>query len=137
MRPRFSIDLIVPGEPADVWRRLWDLDRHTAAVPLTTATGGPLGPGVRFRGRTGVGPLGFDDVMVVRGWEEPRHAVVDKVGPVLRGTIEATLEPVRDGTLLRWRQSFGATFLPDRVVALAGPVVRTGYLGALRRITAP
>ena len=42
--PDFEIDLLVPGHPEDVWARLWDLDRHTAAVPLTTVHGGSLGP---------------------------------------------------------------------------------------------
>jgi carbon monoxide dehydrogenase subunit G len=137
MAPQFTVDLVVPGSPAQVWQRLWDLDRHTAAVPLTTVTGDPLGPGARFSGRTAVGPLGFDDDMVVRTWDPPRRAVVDKVGRVVTGSIVATLEPVADGTLLRWRQTYGAARVPGRVAALTLPAVRAAYRSALRRITAP
>lgn len=137
MAPRFTIDLVVPGRPAEVWERLWDLDRHTAAVPLTTVSGEPIGQGARFTARTAVGRLGLDDVMVVRSWEPHRRAVVEKVGRVLRGSIEVTLAPVTDGTLVRWRQTYGATLVPDRLAGLARPAVRAAYRSALRRITAP
>lgn len=135
-RPAFSLELAVAAPPAVVWERLWDLDRHTAAVPLTTVSGGPPGPGATFTGRTALGPLGFDDDMVVRAWDPPRRAVVDKVGRVLRGSVEVVLEPTDAGTVLRWRQSYGAALVPDRLAALARPGVRTAYLLALRRITA-
>lgn len=137
MAPEFSVDLVVPGSPDQVWQRLWDLGRHSAAVPLTTVTGAPLGPGARFSGRTAVGGVGFDDDMVVRSWDPPHRAVVDKVGRVVKGSIVATLEPVADGTLLRWRQTYGAALVPDRLTALARPAVRAAYRSALRRITAP
>lgn len=137
MTARFTIDLVVAGTPAQVWERLWDLDRHTVTVPLTTVTGGPLGAGARFTGRTAVGPVGFDDDMVVRTWEPPVRAVVDKVGRVLHGSIEVTLEPALAGTHVRWRQSYGAALVPDPVAALARPAVRAAYRSALRRITAP
>ncbi len=136
MTPGFALDVLVPGTPGQVWERLWDLDRHTATVPLTTVTGGPLGAGARFTGRTAVGPVGFDDDMVVRAWDPPRRAVVEKVGRVLRGSIEVTLEPAPGGTLVRWRQAYGAALVPDRLAALARPAVRAAYRSALRRITA-
>ncbi|SOC56195.1 Immediate-early protein 2 [Ornithinimicrobium cerasi] len=136
--PAFDLSLSVRGAREEVWERLWDLDRHTAAVPLTVVTGGPLGPGSRFVGRTALGPVGFDDVMVVREWDPPRRCVVEKVGTPLRGTIVATLQPDTHGrTRVRWRQSFAVTRLPDRLVALARPAVRAAYLLALRRITRP
>ena len=135
--PAFAIDLPVPGPPAEVWGRLWDLDRHTAAVPLTVVSGGPLGPGVRFVGRTRLGPVHVDDVMVVREWDPPRRCVVEKVGSPLGGRIEATLEPAPGGTRLRWRQRYVVAGVPDALVALARPAVRAAYLQALRRITRP
>lgn len=143
-QPTFSLELAVPGDPAQVWARLWDLDRHTAAVPFTSAGGGPLGAGTRFVARTAVGSLGFDDDMVVREWDPPHRAVIDKVGRVLTGSIEVTLDPVGEApdegdgsTRLRWRQTYGATRVPDRVAGLARPAVRAAYRSALRRITRP
>lgn len=135
--PEFAFDVLVEDPPEQVWERLWDLRRHTATVPLTTVAGEPLREGARFTGRTAVGPLGFDDDMVVRTWEPPRLAVVDKVGRVLTGTITVTLTPTARGTSVRWRQSYGAALVPDRLAALARPAVRTAYRSAVRRITAP
>ena len=133
----FWFDLLVPGPPPQVWERLWDLERHTRAIPLTTVGGGPLQDGVRFTARTGLGRLGFDDVMVVREWEPPHHAVIEKVGRVLGGRIEVTLRPAGADTRLRWEQNYSATAVPDRVAALASPGVRAAYLRSVRQIARP
>ena len=135
--PTFSLELTVPGAPGQVWARLWDLDRHTAAVPLTTVDPVPLAAGASFVARTGLGRAGFDDVMVVRAWDPPRRAVIDKVGRVLTGSIEVTLEPDGDDTRVRWTQSYGAAKVPHRLAALARPAVRAAYRSAVRRITRP
>lgn len=119
-----------------MWERLWDLSRHTAAVPLTVVTGGPLAQGVTFVGRTGLGPLQFDDPMVVREWEPPYRCVVQKVGGILGGRIEAVLEPVgNDRTLLTWKQDYSVGPIPGPLLGLSAPVVRAGYAQALRKIT--
>lgn len=130
----FWFDLLVPGPPAQVWERLWDLERHTLAIPLTTVGDGPLDEGVRFTARTGLGPVGFDDVMVVRLWQEPHRAVIEKVGPVLGGRIDATLTPAGPDTRIRWEQSYAVRGLPDHLAAVAAPTVRAGYLRVVRTI---
>lgn len=137
-RPAFTIELLVPGPPEDVWRRLWDLDRHTGAVPLTVVSGPSPRQDSTFVARTAVGPLGFDDVMQVREWEPPHRAVVVKVGRVLGGRIEARLEAAAGpdpSTRLLWHQEVVATGVPDRLARLAVPVVAAGYRRALRQIT--
>ena len=137
-RPAFELELLVPGTPDAVWARLWDLRRHTEAVPLTVVRGPALRAGSAFVARTAVGPLGFDDVMEVRSWEPSRRAVVVKVGRVLGGTIVARLAPDgAGGTRLHWCQEVAATGVPDRLARLAVPAVRAGYRRALRQITAP
>lgn len=147
-RPAFEIDLLVHGPPQQVWDRLWDLRRHTAAVPLTRvrreqAPGGrvaehaPLDLGATFTARTGLGPLAVDDVMVVQEWEPPRHAVVVKTGRVLRGTIEVTLRPAGRDTRLRWVQTYGVPVVPDTLAGVVHPAVRAAYTRTLRQITTP
>lgn len=136
-RSAFEIDLLAPGPPVAVWERLWDLDRHTAAIPLTTVHGGTLGPGASFTARTAVGPVGFDDEMEVLEWAPPRHAVIAKVGRVLRGRIEVDLRAAGPDTRVRWRQTYGAAGVPDTLAGYAAPAVRAGYLTALRRLTRP
>ncbi|MGC5582732.1 SRPBCC family protein [Ornithinimicrobium sp. W1665] len=134
-RPFFELDLLVPGSPEEVWTRLWDLDRHTRAVPLTAVQGPPPRPGSTFVARTAVGPVGFDDVMEVREWDPPHRAVVVKVGRVVRGRIEARLTPDGAGrTRVRWRQEVGAAGVPRPLARLAVPAVAAGYRRSLRRI---
>ena len=156
-RPAFEGDLLVAGPPEQVWARLWDLDRHTSAIPLTTvaadlATSGErdaaaapspsgLRQDARFTARTALGPVGFDDDMVVRAWDPPRRAVIDKVGRVLTGRIEVHLRPAGPDTQLRWAQTFGAGLgtlrVPGAVAGLAARPVRAAYRQALVRITRP
>ncbi|WP_298888413.1 SRPBCC family protein [uncultured Serinicoccus sp.] len=133
----FWFDVLVPGAPEQVWERLWDLDRHTAAIPLTTTLGGPLAPGARFVARTRLGPVKIDDEMVVRLWEPHRHAVVEKVGRLLTGRIEVTLRPAGADTRLRWEQRYAVAGVPDALAALAAPAARAAYLRAVRQITRP
>lgn len=134
-RSSFTFDLVVPGDPAVVWERLWDLDRHTSTIPLTTVRGGPLSLATTFVGRTALGPVGFDDVMVVREWDPPQRVVIDKVGRLLRGSIEVTLEPRDQATLVRWSQSYGASGVPDALTRLTRPAVRAAYRHVVRRLT--
>src|SRR6478609_11154301 len=66
----FEVHLDSPLSAPEAWRRILDLRAHTAVIPLTTVTGAALsaaelGPGSRFVARTGLGPIGFDDTMVV------------------------------------------------------------------------
>ena len=133
----FWFDVLVPGAPAQVWERLWDLDRHTAAIPLTTTLGGPLGPGAGFVARTRLGPVAVDDEMVVRLWEPHEHAVIEKVGRPLTGQIEVTLRPAGADTRLRWEQRYAVARVPGALAALAAPAVRAAYLRAVRQITRP
>ncbi|WP_066638467.1 SRPBCC family protein [Serinicoccus hydrothermalis] len=133
----FWFDVLVPGPPEQVWGRLWDLERHTAAIPLTTALGGPLGPGAGFVARTRLGPVRIDDEMVVREWSPPAHAVVEKVGRPLGGRIEVSLRAAGPDTRVRWEQGYAVTGVPDALAALAAPAVRAAYLRAVRQITAP
>lgn len=137
MEPSFTLRLHRPEAPEAVWARLWDLDRHSASIPLTAVTsanGDPLRLDARFTGRTALGRLGFDDVMVVRAWDPPRHAVVEKVGRWLTGRVTVDLVSDGDGTVVVWQQSFGARWVPGRLAALAAPLVRRGYAASLRRI---
>lgn len=154
-RPAFEVDLLVAGPPEQVWARLWDLDRHTAAIPFTTvaaatsadhdaaATPSPSGlrQDARFTARTALGPVGFDDDMVVRAWDPPRRAVIDKVGRVLTGRIEVRLRPAGPDTQLHWTQTFGAGLgtlrVPGALAGLAARPVRAAYRQALVRITRP
>ncbi|ROR52943.1 carbon monoxide dehydrogenase subunit G [Luteococcus japonicus] len=137
--PRASFEVTLDSRltPTELWDRLWDLDRHTAAVPLTrvgSSDGSPLREGHRFVARTQLGPVWFDDRMVVETWQPPLVAVVEKTGPILTGTIRARVEAAGLGSRLHWEQEFGARGIPNALAALARGPVASGYARVLQRI---
>lgn len=92
-RPRLSVD--------QAWQRLTDWPLHADVVPLTritVLTEPPSHEGTAFVGRTGVGPLGFDDPMEVTAWEPPPEHTparcrLEKHGRLLRGWVEFRVHP--------------------------------------------
>jgi carbon monoxide dehydrogenase subunit G len=131
--------------PADeAWRRLLDLRAHTRAIPLTTLRGevltaDGLRAGSRFVARTAVGPVGFDDRMVVDQISPPSRdgagsARIRKEGHVVRGQIDLTVVPTGRGSRVEWEQVIRVRPVPavlDPVVAL---VARLAYGTTIRRL---
>ncbi len=71
---RFTATADSTAAPRELWDVLVDWPAHGRWVPLTrvtvlTASG--KGVGARFVGRTGLGPLAFDDPMEVTRWTVP------------------------------------------------------------------
>lgn len=91
--------------PADLWMRVAALQEHAATVPLTTtlADSGEPAVGWGFTVRTAVGPIHFDDTMVVEVWDPPRTWRVRKTGR-LRGWAEAVVSPYAGGSRLSWTE---------------------------------
>lgn len=147
-RASFLVDLEVPLDPEIVWSRLWDLQRHTEVIPLTTVTPDPpatvLADGVEFRGRTGIGPIGFDDTMRVTRWDPPSttgpgRAVVEKTSGVLGGRIEVEVTDVGPGSRVVWRQELRLPWLPAplRILeSVAARLAAPGYRQVIRRLLA-
>ena len=143
---RFRIEEVAPLTPEVAWARLWDLQRHSEVIPLTRvsadAPATALAHGVEFCGRTGLGPLGFDDRMRVAEWSPPTHgvpgrAVVEKTGRILGGRIE--VEVVAEGSDSRvvWQQQLVLPWLPSplRVVEkVAALLAAPGYRRVIRRL---
>lgn len=148
MPGEFVVEVKTPLAPAQAWARVWDLDRHTAVIPLTAVATVPPGraleAGVEFVGRTGAGPVGFDDPMRLAVWQPPTtgagHAVVDKTGSMIGGRIDVTVTPVADGgTRIVWRQYVELPWLPSSLSRLEHPAARLvapGYRMVLGRLLA-
>ena len=142
----FEVHLVPPLTAPEAWRRVLDLRAHTAVIPLTTVTGDAMGAsdlvdGSRFVARTGLGPVGFDDVMVVDSIVPPTpttagRARIRKDGKVVRGAIDLSVTPTAAGSTVVWRQQISVRGVPavlDRVVAT---VARAAYGTALRKLLA-
>lgn len=126
------------------WQRLCSLERHTAAIPFTTLTssGGEshLAEGMAFTARTVIGPLGFDDRMVVEeltapNGQQPGHLVIRKLGRWLGGRTEATIAAdAAGGCRVTWVQDISSPLLPQWLKPLGAVVTRFSYRAGVRRI---
>jgi len=77
--------VLLPAEPADLWRLAMDWPRQGDWMLATRVRGG-LGVGATVVARTGIGPVGFTDTMVITQWAPPRRCVVRHTGRMVRGT---------------------------------------------------
>lgn len=114
----------------DAFARITDWERHSDHIPLTTVTvtsTGPLGVGSTFVGRTGLGPLRFDDPMTITRWQpphgqEPGSCRLDKTGSVVLGWAEIEVRPQGSGSLVLWTEEARVRGLPE----IFDPVARAG-----------
>jgi carbon monoxide dehydrogenase subunit G len=142
----FSLRLEPTLPAAEAWRRVLDLRGHTEVIPLTTVTGeamtaDDLVEGSRFVARTGVGPVGFDDVMVVDAITPPTleragEARIRKEGKVVRGSIDLRVTPAPAGSVVEWSQQIEVRGVPRALGPVVARVARTAYGTALRRLLA-
>lgn len=124
--------------------RLVDWDAHSAAIPLTRLRyEGVPRLGQRFVARTGVGRLGFDDVMVVdvldppsgdQPGDEPGRVRISKHGRVVGGTVSWTVAPAATGSTVTWTQHLVIPWLPRWLDPLVGAVGSRAYGMGLRRL---
>jgi hypothetical protein len=144
-RLRSSLEL--PGVAADsAWQLVTDWPAHGRWIPLTRVSidadsPGSSGLGCRFTGRTGYGPVGFDDPMTVTRWQPPAdgasgHCRVVKRGRWLAGWAEIEVRPTEAGCRLVWTEEVRPRWLPraaDPVLARAGTVLFDRTLRQLAR----
>ncbi|QKW23605.1 SRPBCC family protein [Kitasatospora sp. NA04385] len=131
----FRIVAATPLDPGEAWRRVTDWPRH--AMPFTAVRS----DGRTVAARTGLGRLGFEDVMDVVRWEPPQPGRpgtcrLAKRGPLVLGWAEIEVRPHRGGALVRWREDLRIAPLPalfDRPTAWCGRLLFRRTLRALLR----
>jgi hypothetical protein len=131
-RVRSSVEL--PGVAAETaWQLVTDWPAHSRWIPLTTVTVDADSPatsgiGCRFTGRSGLGPVGFDDPMTVTQWQPPADSTagrcrVVKRGRWLAGWAEIEVLPTERGCRLVWTEDVSPRWTPkaaDPVVSRIG-----------------
>ena len=137
----FDVHLDTDLPAAEAWRRVLNLHAHTEVIPLTTVTGeqmeaAALLPGSRFVARTALGPVGFDDVMVVDSIEQPLagsggRARIHKQGKMIGGTIDLRVTPTAAGSAVDWSQQIRVRGVPRTADPLVARVARAAYGKAL------
>ena len=120
-----------------------DWPAHGRWVPLTTVrvtSDSPGGVGATFVGRTGIGPLGFDDPMTISRWQPPAdgqegRCTVRKTGRVVRGAADVTVRPLGpQRCTVEWTETADVVGL--RRLPLAGRVTALVGTLAFRRVLA-
>ncbi len=112
----------VDARPERVWEVALDWPRQSEWIWATRVTGGH-GPGAEVTGRTGVGPVGFTDTMVITEWDPPRRCTLAHTGRVVRGTGMFEVSARGGGSELRWTEHLLLP-LPAVLGRAAGWVIR-------------
>jgi uncharacterized protein YndB with AHSA1/START domain len=83
-RVEITARVVVAPPPAQVWRAVVDWPGQGRWMLGTRVEGGH-GLGGRVVARTGIGPAGFTDTMIISEWDPPRRCVMRHTGRVVRG----------------------------------------------------
>lgn len=138
-----QIERTVPTPVDRVWATLTDFAAYGDWIPLTAmrVDAPPKRVGWGFAGKTGLGPVGFLDSMLVTRWQPPADGglgrfAVRKTGRVLRGWADVTVEPVASLTRVTWREEIvPRPELVGRMVArVTDPVTHRLFAAALDKM---
>jgi hypothetical protein len=88
--------VLVRAEPDRLWQTAMDWPRQDDWMLATRVRGGQ-GVGAKVVARTGIGPIGFTDTMVITQWHPPHRCVVRHTGRLVRGT--GVFEVARRGSM--------------------------------------
>ena len=124
----------VPQPQERVWHAVVDWPSQVEWMLATRVDGGH-GAGARVVARTGIGPVGFTDTMVITEWEPPRRCAVRHTGRVVRGDGVFEVVPAGPGSEFRWTERLD---LPLGAAGrwgwrLARPLAQRGMDLSLRR----
>lgn len=112
----------MPGPPEVVWGLITDWEHQDdwmlEASAFEVMGDQREGVGVEARATVRIAGIRTRDRVRVSMWEPPRILVIDHLGWV-KGAGEIQLQPIREGTRMRWRETL---FPPKRL----GPVGRLG-----------
>ncbi len=141
---RFELTIVSPLTAPEAWRRILDLRAHSEVTPLTTVSGpaldtSELTPGARFVAHTGLGPLGFDDLMVFDAYTPPTEhdlgvARIRKEGRAVTGHITLRVAPTHDGCVVTWKQRIGVRGIPSTLDAVVARVAAAAYRRTLEEL---
>ena len=125
----------VPADAARVWQRAIDWSRQREWIWATQVDGGQ-GVGAAVTGRTGLGPVGFTDTMVITEWDPPRRCVVEHTGRLIRGAGIFEVRPAGPAAEFRWTEQLRLPLPPGLgglVARVVGPLAERALTSSLRR----
>ncbi len=134
----FEASRVLPYSADAVFAELVDWRGHAEWVPLTRVeiTAGEGGEGTEFIATSGVGPAALPDRMQVVSLDrEARTAVIDKLGPLLTGTVTLRVLPVTDWTSrVEWIEDIAVRGLPGLLTRPTARAARFAFERSLVRM---
>jgi carbon monoxide dehydrogenase subunit G len=127
--------VLVPAEAERVWQVAMDWSRQREWMWGTQVRGG-TGIGAEVVARTGIGPVGFADTMVITEWDPPRRCVVRHTGRIVRGLGIFEVTGSGQQTEFRWTERLQLPWpLSGRLGRwMVVPPARWGLDASLRRL---
>jgi hypothetical protein len=110
------------ADPYRVWQLAVDWSRQQDWIWATRTAGGH-GLGATVTARTGVGPIGFTDPMLITEWDPPRRCAVTHTGSIVRGKGVFEVLPSGVGSEFRWTERI---LLPEPRGGPVPPAVLAG-----------
>jgi carbon monoxide dehydrogenase subunit G len=125
----------VPADAERVWRAVTDWSRQREWIWATRVHGGQ-GVGAAVTGRTGLGPVGFTDTMVITEWDPPRRCVVEHTGRLIRGAGIFEVRAAGAESEFRWTEQLRLPLpagLGGLVARVIRPLAEQALISSLRR----
>ena len=141
---KITLDIPTQLSVEKTWRRLTNWRAHGEWIPLTKMIilrqGEKPGLGDKFIGRTGIGPIAFDDVMTVTQFEAPGtfgFCEVTKSGSLIKGSASFEVKSIDGATVVIWVEDIPLPTFVDKVfggiLKVIGTRVFTTALGKALR----
>ena len=138
----FTLEIAFDAPPTAVWEELVDWKGHEAWIPATRVELGEGEPGTvgsEFTATSGYGPLALVDRMRVESieWlelEGKGSCRVAKLGPVLTGHAEFTVDPQRQGTRMVWVEDVVVPYAPQFLAPVSAKLGEAGFRFGMKRL---
>jgi hypothetical protein len=126
--------VVIAADPERVWKAAVDWPSQSRWVWGTRVRGGHA-LGAPVVARTGIGPVGFTDTMVITQWTPPQRCVVRHTGRAVRGIGVLEVVGHAESCRFEWTERLR---LPLGLVGRLGwpvvrPLVQWGLDSSLRR----
>ena len=123
----------VAADPDRVWDLAVDWSAQRDWIWATRTTGGQ-GLGATVTARTGAGPIGFTDRMLVTEWDPPRRCTMAHTGKIVRGEGVFEVIPRGSGSEFRWTERI---VLPEPIVGLVPAAMQAAFTRIAYAVIAP
>lgn len=134
----FQLEKEIPLTSTEAWNRLVDWEGHGKWIPLTKVEVNPADR-TSFVAWTGIRPLVLEDRMkqMTEEWDGTRgNSLVSKLGPVLVGEAEFSVEPgsTPQHAVVKWREDVRVPLLPRFLAPIVGWASKQAFAFSIKKM---